>query len=207
MQEESGARHTGTRFMLKEYDRLGRLRAREENQCEQRVSFFLTITSAAVGAAVLLVQTGNMYSKQALSATQGLLFVLLLFGLTISNRLNSRTSKQRAYVELMNEIQEYFVVQDSGLRRYLELQNELLHGPSPPQGVISLLLGRLRGTLTDFMALSNAVLCGGIVFTGLVRSRRPNQVAMGWAIAAGLVLVPLLYVYHHFLPAALRTYS
>jgi len=121
--EASSENEKSAEFMLKEYGPLYTLMAGESSQAEQRVNFFLTIASGAIGAVIVLSQISNINA-----ATQGVLVVLLLFGLTTLNRLNVRVVHQRAYSRLLNEIQNYFAAGDPRIADYFNVRRKCLNG-------------------------------------------------------------------------------
>ena len=93
----SNERGASSEFMLAEYERIASLRASEITQTEQRFKFFLTIATAAISVIVVLSQITNLSQQIYSLAMQGLLFILLLFGLINQNRQNMRYRQLRFY--------------------------------------------------------------------------------------------------------------
>ncbi len=114
-------------FMLKEYDRFVQLFIEENRQTEQRVNFFLTIASGAVGVIILISQVSKLSGEILYVATLAVLVVLLLFGLSILNRTVTRIVQNRTYHEILVEVQKYFATRDPEVAAYLEFKKSFAY--------------------------------------------------------------------------------
>lgn len=185
-------------FLLKEYERLYLLRMDEVKQAEQRVTFFLTIASAAIGLIVVLAQTASLSPDKILAITRVTLIVLLLFGLTILNRMNARIVQLRTFDKLMSEIRGYFRKLNPEIAIYTEKYDKVFQPPSYRFGITKHVLRRLRGTLNDLVILSNALICGGLAFIELYIQGYQSQSLVGLTIAVVIGALVLLYIYFYF---------
>ena len=121
----------------------------------------MSIASISIGGVIVLGQTTQIPSETIYLATQGVLITLLLFGLTIFNRVNARVVQLNIYEKMVSEIQSYFSEQDLLLGRYMKYRHELLQRKKSKHRIINMiapLFSRLRGSLTEFMLLCNQYL-------------------------------------------------
>lgn len=199
MSESGTGKRVSAEFMLKEYERVYTIKLNEDAQAEQRVSFFLTVTSAAVGIIVLISQVSNITTEMFSAAIEGVLAVLLLFGLAIFTRLNVRPSQQKAYAKLLAEIQDYFAYLDPEVAAYLEVQRDVFERPSFRSKIVGIILLGLRGSLTQLIVLGNSLICAGIVLTFLYSQGYALQTVVGWTAITFLVSGAFLSAYHYFI--------
>lgn len=199
MSEDGNKKQVSAEFMLKEYERLYTVKMNEDAQAEQRVNFFLTVASAAVGIIILISQVSNIATEVLFAAVEGVLVVLLLFGLVIFSRLNVRPSQQRAYSKLLEEIQGYFARLDPEVTAYLEVQRGIFERPSSRFKILGIFLLGLRGSLTVLMILGNSLLCSGIVLTFLFSQGYALQAIVGWTTVTFVVSGAFLSAYHQFI--------
>jgi hypothetical protein len=185
-------------FMLKEYERLSSLRMDEVKQSEQRVTFFLTIASAAVGLIVVLAQASSFTLGQVLVIARISLIVLLLFGLNILNRMNARIVQLRTFDLLMSEIRSYFRKSHPELGSYFEKHDRLYMPRNYRFGITTHITRRLRGTLIDLIVLCDALICGGIAFVEFYLRGYRGDLITGLTISVSIVSAILLYMYYYF---------
>jgi hypothetical protein len=197
--ETSKERNWGAEFMLEEYKRLHELGMASINRSEQRVNFFITISSAIVGVLIVLSQTAILSTKVVLAVIVGALAVLLTFGVTTLNRVISGSVERRAYDKLSARIQDYFAISDPHVAAYLEFQEEALQGPRHRFRPISKILYKFRGTLTDFMVLSNSLICGGIALAILSFAGYPLGYTTFWTVMAIVISLIAFYGYRQCL--------
>ena len=193
-------------FMLKEYERLHELRMSEVVQSEKRVNFFLTIASATGGAIIVVLEISTLAIETLSTIIQGILIILLLFGLTTLNRLNARDAQLRILRQLMAEIRDYFARQDPDIAAYLSKQRTLQE-QKQRFAIVRIVLARLSGSLTDMMMLSNSLICGGIIFIRLSSMGYPIQSIVIWTIVTVVSSMILLYIYHRLIQNKLRPYK
>ena len=170
----------------------------ENRQSEQRVNFFLAVTSAAIGALALLSQPTTP-NPTFYSVASIILLTLLLFGLTILNRLNSRTALVKAFRHTLADIQSQFASQDADIASYLERQKKLYETAKKQNGVTSFLTDSLCGGLADIMILANGLICGAIITVLLSSAEFNIIVVIIGAVGASAGAILLLYLYRSFI--------
>jgi hypothetical protein len=182
-------------FLLKEYETLQQLIAIEDQQCEKRVTFFLTLAGGSIGIFGYFVrqqpQSGvvQSYPAELYYGSIALLTILLLFGVLTLNRLNARWIYRRMYTDRLMKINKYVVGDDEALGNLLATREK------PKKG--DLLRDRIRGTLTEFMLFSNSLVVGGLVAVisyhcqdGIV-----NCFVITWTLTAIAISFPLFLSY------------
>jgi hypothetical protein len=195
-------------FMMMEYKLIYDLIMEENQITERRVNLFLSISSISIGGVIVLGQTTQIPSETIYLATQGVLITLLLFGLTIFNRVNARVVQLNIYEKMLSEIQSYFSEQDLVLGRYMKYRHGLLQRKRSKHIIINLvtrLLARLRGSLTEFMLLCNSLLLGGIGMTASFQFHLPLSSAITVTIVTIVLSFLILsafyfYVRHYISP-------
>lgn len=195
-------RTAGKEFMLKEYERIHSLVLDEIRQSEQRVNFFITIASAIGGILVIFSQVSTLPAYIKLTVVEGVLVVLLMYGLITLNRLTSRIIQLRTFRKLQNEIRRYFANRDSEVAAYLEFHDEILKDPElfPKKNKMNLTIARwLRGTLQDLMILTNGVICGGIALAALLNTRLSIPEIIGWTVVTVIGAAIFLLKYHYYM--------
>jgi hypothetical protein len=146
-------------LLLEEYKSLARLILEEDQQAEKRVTFFLTLA----GGGVLVIgylsrQQVGQYPPDFYYGIVVLLVVLFLFGLSTLHKLNARWVHRRVYVANVEKLQK-FIGKSGG--------EPLLQIFSTPRGdgnksLTEIYKARVRGTLTEFILLSNSLLASGV---------------------------------------------
>jgi hypothetical protein len=155
-------------FMLSEYEQLHMLKMAEDKQAEQRVSIFLAITSAAVGAIAILSQIASMPTDLMVVVSQLALIALFLLGLLMINRLATGDLQLMAYHKLFLQIQDYFAKHDGEVATYIALKRKLLMPPRR-KSAASLTISRgLRGSISILMILSDSFVGGALVMVTLL---------------------------------------
>jgi hypothetical protein len=188
----------GEEFMLHEYDRLHSLVLNETREAEQRVNYFLTITSAIGGALIVFFQLSALAINIRLVATEGILAILLLYGWLTLNRLNSRVAQLSTFRKLQNEIRGFFAKRDSAIASYIRFYEKAL-----PSKLGWSIIRMLRGTLQELMIATNALICGAIVLVVLVGRGSPLIEIVGWTILAFISTAMLFAIYHYTIRARL----
>ena len=183
-------------LMIKEYELLHALVASESAYGEQRVNFFLTVASAAIGVMVVLSQVTTISGDIQYAASQGGLIVLLLFGLTTLNRHNARVVHTMAYSVLMEKIRGYFAERDPEVAEYFSARRKAFERPKSRLGIVSAIIGRFGGSLQELMILSNALLCGGIALVAMSHAGYSLGAVVGWTTATVAGAIMLLVGYH-----------
>jgi hypothetical protein len=204
--EQRNQTNHSAEFMLKEYERLHELRMSEVARADQRVNFFLTIASAIGGVTIVVSQISTLPIETLSAIIQGTLIIVLLFGITILNRLNARDAQVNASRQLMAEIQDYFARGDPDIAVYLSKQRTLQE-QTQKFAIATIIVARLGGSLTDLMIMSNSLLCGGIVLVRLLGMRYPIQAVVVWTIATVIISMMLLHVYSRLIRDKLRPYK
>lgn len=199
--QTEGFNSTEVEFMLKEYERLSSLKVSEQQQAEQRINFFISIATASVGAVLLLFQISNLVQETRLAIIGSILMVQLLFGMTLLNRLATRTKQIKIYNRLLGEIRSYFAEHCPQVSAYLKVYSNPLNSYPPTYRFrfLAHLIDRLRGSFTDFMLLTNSLLVGGI-FLVILLSLQLNLILVLCATAAVVLISLVLFdFYYEFL--------
>lgn len=181
-------------FMLKEYDRLQQMRIDTVRQAEQRVSFFLTIASAAIGGLIVLSQITTVSGRDLILATQSILSILLIYGINILNRLAGRQVRLNTIYSLLRGVQDYFARHDSEIAEYLDLERKAF----APLKRMSTAFSRFplhRGGLVELIIFSNSFLCVGLVLTFVSSNFYQSSLLALWILIMMVVLVVALYLY------------
>ena len=168
----------------------------EDKQSEQRVTFFLTLATALVGFAVIISELG-VEEEALLPARLGILVVLFLFGLTTLNLVTTNAVYKEIGVYGIKMIREYFEVGDSRIKTFHTSFERYKHTQGTGK-IRALYKRKVKGTLVEFMVLSNALLLGGMAF---VISYELTDVweSIGWSNAVSFISFLLLYWYSRFM--------
>ena len=191
-------------FLFKEYDRIHSLWMDENHQVEQRVNFFLTIASASVGGLIVISQITALPAISIGVAAEGVLILLLLFGVTVLNRLNLRTVQVRALRQSMQEIQKYFATHDSEISSYLENQKKYYFVADYKNAFFRYIQNSFTGGLNDLMIISNALICGGITLIALISNGFDVKSIAVWTIITILGTERIWRIYSNFVVRKLR---
>lgn len=187
-------------FMLKEYELLYNLAINESDRVEQRVSHFLTILSAALGALLVLSQISNLDLTLFYTITQGILLILLFYGITIQNRLIARGVQHYAYTDFLLEIQKYFSSSEPSIAHYFSVQKKLFEQKTNDnRGIIYRVLGRMRGTLQEFIILSNAFICGTLVLVSMIKGGYSSSLITVATIITFFISAIILISYYYLM--------
>jgi VIT1/CCC1 family predicted Fe2+/Mn2+ transporter len=187
----------GDDFMLREYQRLYELSRVSLGNSEQRVTFFLTLSSAVAGILFFFMgRTSQLAPHRAVSAAVSALIVLLVYGMTTLNRIVWGSEQRLYYERLMKEIRRYFAQRDPRIAPYLELQDSLLNRPVGQSRLAAAVLQIHRGRLTDFLILSNGLICGATTVIVLSSAGWLQIHAIIVAIIVMLTTMLLFYWYY-----------
>ncbi|MEW5940863.1 MAG: hypothetical protein AB1750_14430 [Chloroflexota bacterium] len=188
-------------FMLHEYDRIHSLILDEIRQAEQRVNYFLSITSVVGGALIVFFQLSTLAADTRLIATEGILTVLFLYGFMTLNRLNSRIVQLNTFRELQDEIRHFFASHDPAIASYIKFYQKTL--PSKLRwNVIRL----LRGSLQELMITTNAIICGAMVLVALLANGSSPMEVIGGTVLAVVVAAILFTTYHYYMRTKLQPF-
>jgi hypothetical protein len=75
----------------------------------------------------------------------------------------------------LSKVQDYFGDADPEVATYLDYQRKLYQRSAPKPAILSIVINRLRGSLSDFIGLSDGLLCGGIVLVSLSSAGYPFE--------------------------------
>lgn len=191
----------GNDFMLREYQRLYELSRVLLNNSEQRVNFFLTLSSAVVGILFFSMgKTSQIAPHRVIFATISSLIVLLIYGVTTLNRIIWGSEQRSYYERLMREIRGYFAQRDPSITPYLELQDSLANRPAGQSRVVAAILHIHRGRLTDFLVISNSLIFGAITII-VLSSAGWRQV---YVIMGAIIVIPAIALLFYWYYARIR---
>lgn len=207
MRENSNKSLVGSGFMLKEYERIFNMMRDEGIQSEQRVTFFLSILSAALAVLGIIAQFSKLPAKSMFYISEGILLVLLLYALTILNRLNARDVQNNTYRKMLAEIQEYFSKQDPSIKAYFASQKRIFQLKRYKSKLVKYIAGRLRGTLGDLMILSTSLIITGMVLAALLFLFFPVYLIILWSCIAFFISLIVLNVIYDAIQPLLYTWE
>lgn len=202
--DQNVANSSSIEFMLKEYDRINELWIDENSQAERRVNFFLSIASATVGAIFLIFQLGTLSAEIQRIAVLGILVLFFFFGMTILNRLNTRTVQLRALRNSQHEIQDYFSKRDACIKEYFEKQKSIYFVPRHKCFIMRFIHSSFSGGLDDLMIYCNSFILGGIVLILLLGFGLDKIIIILAFIVTVLIAHKLFKVYCNFMVKSLR---
>jgi hypothetical protein len=136
-----------------------------ESQAEQRVRFFLTIGTGSIGFLAIVPKLGALPGVDWHWVTLAVLVVLLLFGLETVQSMNWKQIYTRVDVKLANSVLATMSGKYPFVADYLEIIGEATHRIDHPNTTFRRALWRLRGSLSEFMYISNALIASGIIMT------------------------------------------
>lgn len=205
MHSETSRQNThSSEFMLKEYERLHGLVLDEIRQSEQRVSFFVAISSAVGGAMILFLQTQSLPLITRLAGIEVVLVILLIYGLITLSRLSDRNVQLRFLWRLQNSIQHYFAKNDPEISEYLKLKEELSAPYIPNSKIEKLFFAYMRGSIHTLVTFTNSVICGGIIFTALIMFNATYSVTVFITIIVVTISAFLFRGYHYKMRSLFR---
>ena len=191
----------GNDFMLREYQRLYELSRVSLSNSEQRVNFFLTLSSAVVAILFFFMgKTNQIAPHKVIPATISSLIVLLIYGVTTLNRIIWGSEQRSYYERLMREIRGYFAQREPSITPYLELQDSLANRPAGQSRVVAAILHIHRGRLTDFLVISNSLICGAITII-VLSSASWRQV---YVIMGAIIVIPAIALLFYWYYARIR---
>ena len=186
-------------FMLSEYERLNNLILDELRQSEQRVTFFITIASAIGGALVIFAQSKAILLNEKIVAVEGVLTILLIYGLITLNRMTSRIVQLLTFKKLQGAIQQYFASLDSRVTAYLELRKSLSSQSSYSSKFGWQANRLLRGTLHDLVIFTDSIICGSLLLTALIGAGVSLGLKVSLTVTVTIVAWALLRTYHYYM--------
>ena len=147
-------------------DSIGKGIAQRESQADQRVRLFLTLCAGSIGFLSLLRGFGTLPGVDWYWVTITVLSILLLFGIETLQSLNWKHVYTRVDAKFGNSLlaslsEQYpFVEQYRGI---VQDADKLKDAPS--RNVFSIPWHKVRGTHSEFMYASNALLASAIILT------------------------------------------
>lgn len=184
-------------FMLKEYERIHSLVLDEVRQSEQRVNFFIAISSAVAGAIVLFLQIQAISLDTKLAVIEVVLVILLIYGLIILSRLSDRMVQLKFLSKLQEKIQFYFEKDNPEISSYLKFKGELASNPSLNSKVEKRLTVYLRGTIHSLIIFTNTVICSGITLTALILLKANSLTVVFLTIFVSVSSAFILRTFHY----------
>lgn len=111
-------------FLLIEYQRLQQLHFGEKKDEEQRVNFFITLTSVAGAGVTFLFQHNNGAVNYII--IQSVILLLIIIGLNTLGRIAITTIQALVISDLRNKIKDIFKNNSVEIKEYVDEQNKLL---------------------------------------------------------------------------------
>lgn len=184
-------------FMLKEYELLHLLMLDEKSRGEQRINYFLTISTGAVGVLVVLSQLEMTDNVILYYVTLGVLLILLMFGLITLNRVISRSVQMSHYIGCMVEIRGFFLGGNPALANYVSSRTARVSSPKLIPHWLLFIVRRMTGSLAEFMVVANSLLVGGIILVLLsYRGFSVDRIILWTSVVVSVMLVTLIaYVF------------
>ena len=185
------------KFMLEEYVQLHEEKRAATDRAETRVNFFFAICSAAVGSIVVLAQTSSVPTMNWERITIVVLAVLLLYGLSLLNRVIYRDIRHHVIDLRIMEVQKYFSGQNRQIETYIQ---KIYTSPiSRKTNVLREIAGFLAGGLIGIVILTNSLICGALVFTVLLSQVTSPITLVSWSILTIIISAVLFYRYNRLL--------
>ncbi len=142
---------------------------REDDRCEQRVQFFITVSTSATAALIALHSLVSLGASDSRNITTLVLFVLLLYGFSTLNRINAakiNMLKHRKRQEIVNT----FLIES--WPAFKNFRAETVKIDEEEKRNSGLYRRSVRGSAAEFMYLSNSMIFSGLATTILVY--KPN---------------------------------
>jgi hypothetical protein len=144
----------------------------EERLCEQRITFFLTIGTVAIGAVKLLEKTEKLSPDQFFWGMLGVLGSLLVFGLHTMNRMNWRALEISIWRNQLGNALRCLSGKDSIMKVHLDIRKRF-----DVRVQTSAILGKVKGGPGEFMYITNGLILAGIaLIVGERLGCEPNQI-------------------------------
>ncbi len=148
-------------FMLAEYELLTDARASTIAQNENRLNFFIAVTSGSAALIAFFTNEGTLHDIAFRSITLFVMFLLFLFGLVTSKRLIEGTISIVTYTRGLNRVRRYFSNIDRGIVDYLILP---INDDVPQFGAVGFLTSKGSGVnLTVVPILVSSALIAFII--------------------------------------------
>jgi hypothetical protein len=177
-QRESGAAIDSAAFMLAEYQRHIEGFYRSEELGERRLSFFLAIVTAVLGAMALLIDVDRVRAGRIDPLIFVALGAILVLGLLTLARIVRRNLASSAELRAAGRLRRFFVDRDPAITRYL------YYGAYDDRPVRARdwrqLLSIGTGGYVETIALINAALAATIALLAVI--------AAGWSMLSRSVL-------------------
>jgi len=184
-------------FMIKEIERLHELRLDATRQLEERVSYFLTVSSAGVGGVVIISQIPGITIESFSVISIYILAILLIFGILTLNRTISRNQRLSKLLFLMRKAQTYFGQNDKEINEYLKLEEQTFSSKRKKSIITYLQRYIVSGNLEELIIVSNSIICTAIVTMVLLNRRYPINSILFVDIITLLVSLVIFYLYFY----------
>jgi hypothetical protein len=126
-----------------------------------------------LGTIGIMTQISSIPQESAFLISEGVLTVLLLYALTILNRLNARDVQNNAYKKMLAEVRAYFSEQDPSIEKYFNVRKNILRSKPHKSKLVVYIANNLRGTLGDLMILTTSLIISGMVLIVLTTAQYP----------------------------------
>lgn len=150
-----------SKFLLIEYQRLQQLHFAEKKDEEQRINFFIAITTGAIGGVILLFQRSNYEIDYIILITEIVLLLLIIIGLNTLGRVAIATIQSLTIMDLRNVIKQILVNDSRETKKYIETQNDIIKASQEKSHSDVL----QKSTTSSFLVITiNTFLIGGFIF-------------------------------------------
>jgi len=152
-------------FLLIEYQRLQQLHFTEKKDSEQRINFFIAITTGAIGGVILLFQRNKSEINYIIFLTEVVLLLLTMIGLNTLGRVAIATIQSLKIMELRKVIKTILANDSRATKKYIDAQNDIINF-THEKSYSSLLQ---NSTTSSFLVITiNTFLIGGLIFIPFV---------------------------------------
>jgi hypothetical protein len=162
----------------------------EEHQSEQRIRFFLTLTTGTV-ALIAVLQREDFFKNNSYLIILASLSILLLYGLLTFARIIWRNRSIDIHDKLMSS---------SGIMLQKIDPSTCLYGilTKKMDTEINSIVQRLKGTYAQFIYLAEGLLAAGIVLTIGIHKNIVSYKYIVWAVYVFLSIPSLLFVWSQY---------
>lgn len=130
---------------------------------------------------------------------QGVLFVLLLFGIYVLNRISSRDRTLAILDKLLNKIRKYFASKDSELKKYISLRKKTFRRTKQSNKILYIFKILFGGSIRDLVIICNSIFCSGIVMSNLINKGIPINLIVIWTSITMIIMIVIFQLYFIFI--------
>ncbi len=138
---------------------------REDDRCEQRVQFFITVSTSATAALIALHSLVSLKANDSTAITTLVLAVLLLYGFSTLNRINSAKINMRKHRKRQDIINKFLIESWPAFKNFSAETKKIDEEEIKNSGLYR---RSVRGSAAEFMYLSNSMIFSGLATTNLV---------------------------------------